>query len=41
MLSFMGESRRLTNARIKRELGVRLEYPDVATALGGLLPEVA
>ena len=41
MLSFMGESRRLTNARIKRELGVRLEYPDVATALDGLLPEVA
>ena len=41
MLSFMGESRRLTNARIKRELGVRLEYPDVTTALDGLLPEVA
>jgi nucleoside-diphosphate-sugar epimerase len=39
MLSFMGESRRLTNRRIKRELGVRLKYPDVATALGGLLPE--
>ena len=39
MLSFMGESRRLTNRRIKRELGVRLKYPDVATALGSLLPE--
>lgn len=39
MLSFMGESRRLTNRRLKRELGVRLKYPDVATALGGLLPE--
>jgi len=39
MLSFAGESRRLTNRRIKRELGVRLKYPDVATALGGLLPE--
>jgi nucleoside-diphosphate-sugar epimerase len=39
MLSFMGESRRLTNDRIKCELGVRLKYPDVATALGGLLPE--
>ena len=39
MLSFMGESRRLTNKRIKRELGVRLKYPDVATALGCLLPE--
>lgn len=41
MLSFMGESRRLTNRRIRRELGVKLIYPDVATALGGLLPEVA
>lgn len=41
MLSFMGESRRLTNDRIKRELGVRLKFPDVATALCGLLPEVA
>jgi nucleoside-diphosphate-sugar epimerase len=39
MLSFMGESRRLANRRIKRELGVRLKHPDVATALGGLLPE--
>lgn len=39
MLSFMGESRRLTNRRIKRELGVRLKYPDIATALDGLLPE--
>jgi hypothetical protein len=37
----MGESRRLTNDRIKRELGVRLKFPDVATALCGLLPEVA
>lgn len=41
MLSFMGESRRLTNRRIKRELGITLKYPDVAAALGGLLPEVA
>lgn len=39
MLSFMGESRRLTNRRIKRELGVQLAYPDVAAALGDLLPE--
>lgn len=41
MLSFMGESRRLRNRRIKRELGVRLDYPDVAAALGGKLAEVA
>lgn len=33
LLSFMSESRRLDNARIKRELGVRLRYPDVAVAL--------
>jgi nucleoside-diphosphate-sugar epimerase len=29
MLSFMRESRRLSNARLKRELKVRLRYPDV------------
>jgi nucleoside-diphosphate-sugar epimerase len=33
LLSFMSESRRLQNQRIKLELGVRLRYPDVATAL--------
>jgi nucleoside-diphosphate-sugar epimerase len=41
MLSFMEESRRLTNRRIKRELGVKLKYPEVASALADLLPEVA
>lgn len=41
MLSFMGESRRLTNRRIKRELGIKLKYPEVASALADLLPEVA
>ena len=29
LLSFMNESRRLVNARMKRELGVRLRYPTV------------
>jgi nucleoside-diphosphate-sugar epimerase len=29
LLSFMSESRQLTNDRIKRELGMRLRYPDV------------
>lgn len=29
LLSFMRESRRLDNGRLKRELGVRLRYPDV------------
>ncbi len=33
MYSFMRESRRLRNARIKRELRVRLRYPTVADAL--------
>jgi nucleoside-diphosphate-sugar epimerase len=32
-LSFMAESRRLRNERIKHELGVRLAYPDVRAAL--------
>jgi nucleoside-diphosphate-sugar epimerase len=32
-LSFMAESRRLRNERIKHELGVRLRYPDVRAAL--------
>jgi nucleoside-diphosphate-sugar epimerase len=33
LLSFMSESRRLSNTRLKRELRVRLRWPDVATAL--------
>ena len=33
LLSFMSESRRLDNRRIKEELGVRLRYPRVADAL--------
>ena len=32
-LSFMSESRRIGNARIKRELRARLLYPTVADAL--------
>ncbi|MBT9597676.1 MAG: SDR family oxidoreductase [Vitreoscilla sp.] len=32
-LSFLGESRRLDNRRLKRELRVRLRYPTVADAL--------
>lgn len=35
LLSFMGESRRLDNARVKRELGVRLRFP---TPMEGLQP---
>lgn len=33
LLSFMNESRRLTNQRMKRELKVRLRYPAVADML--------
>jgi len=33
LLSFMSESRRLDNGRLKRELRARLRYPDVASAL--------
>jgi nucleoside-diphosphate-sugar epimerase len=36
LLSFMSESRRLDNGRIKRELGVRLGYPTVADTLARL-----
>ena len=32
-LSFMGESRRLSNARLKRELRLRLRYPTVSQGL--------
>jgi nucleoside-diphosphate-sugar epimerase len=33
LLSFMSESRRLSNQRIKSELGMRLRYPQVSDAL--------
>lgn len=36
LLSFMSESRRLANDRMKQELGVRLAYPTVADLLAGL-----
>lgn len=35
LLSFMSESRRMDNTRLKQELGLKLRYPTVAT---GLLP---
>jgi nucleoside-diphosphate-sugar epimerase len=38
LLSFMRESRRLANTRLKRELGVRLRYPDVDAFLRSLPP---
>ncbi len=36
LLSFMSESRRLSNQRIKAELGIMLRYPTVQYALDGL-----
>jgi hypothetical protein len=33
LLSFMGESRRLDNARLKRVLGLRLAFPTVREGL--------
>ena len=36
LLSFMSESRRLDNTRIKRELQVRLRYPDATAGLAGI-----
>ena len=33
LLSFMSESRRMDNTRLKRELGLRLRYPTVAVGL--------
>jgi nucleoside-diphosphate-sugar epimerase len=38
LLSFMNESRRLTNQRMKRELKVRLRYPTVADMLATVKP---
>jgi nucleoside-diphosphate-sugar epimerase len=35
LLSFMGESRRLANERLKKELRVALRYPNVADGLAG------
>jgi len=38
LLSFMSESRRLTNARMKRELRVRLRYPHPQRMLDEIAP---
>jgi len=35
LLSFMGESRQLENARMKKELGLRLRYPTVDSGIAG------
>jgi hypothetical protein len=38
-LSFMSESRRLSNARMKRELGLQLRHPTVREGLAPLAAE--
>ena len=38
LLSFMRESRRLSNARLKKELRVRLRYPSVHEGIAAALP---
>ena len=40
LLSFMSESRRLRNGRLKNELGVRLRYPTVAATLAACVKMV-
>ena len=37
MLSFMSESRRLDNSRMKRELRLRLRYPNTAAGIAAAL----
>jgi nucleoside-diphosphate-sugar epimerase len=41
MLSFMSESRRLCNSRMKSELGIRLKYPKVSDCLRTLMKNPA
>ncbi|MDY7578005.1 sugar nucleotide-binding protein [Herbaspirillum sp. RTI4] len=41
LLSFMSESRRLSNRRLKQELGLRLRYPTVQTLLEQMRMEIA
>jgi hypothetical protein len=33
MLSYLGESRRLDNGKMRRELAVELQYPDLTSGL--------
>jgi len=39
LLSFMSESRRLSNERLRAELGVRLRFPRVQDALEKIFPK--
>jgi nucleoside-diphosphate-sugar epimerase len=39
MLSYLGESRRLRNDRLRDELGVELRYPSLAEGLSAIFNE--
>ena len=39
LLSFLEESRRLSNERMSRELGVQLRYPDLDSGLPACLED--
>jgi hypothetical protein len=41
LLSFMSESRRLNNDRLKKELRVRLLYPTIAQGLKSSAAQIA
>lgn len=41
LLSFMSESRRLASTRLRKELGIRLRYPTVASALAEMASQHA
>ncbi len=39
MLSYLDESRRVDSGKVSRELGIRLQYPDLATGLAAMVAE--
>ncbi|SET17248.1 Nucleoside-diphosphate-sugar epimerase [Nitrosomonas marina] len=41
MLSFMNESRRISNSRMKKELRIKLQYPTVIEGIQGALSSIA
>lgn len=41
MLSFLNESRRIDNTRLRKELGLQLKYPDLASGLAASLAQTS
>ncbi|MDH5470781.1 MAG: SDR family NAD(P)-dependent oxidoreductase, partial [Gammaproteobacteria bacterium] len=39
MLSFLADSRRISNDKMLQALGITLQYPDLATGLAACFPE--